>query len=98
MKDCCETILREYGLISRHKRDFHEIFDTEVHMLCLCGEDQCLESDTDLGLSLEVSDWPSHAGKLEAKINFDTTKFIRCYLSTADLSGHGSYDCIPRNI
>ena len=94
----CETILRECGWISRHQRDFYEIFDTEVHMICLCGDDQCLESDTDLGFSLEVSNWSSQAGKLEAKIKFDTEKFIRCYLPTADLSCYDPHDCIPRNI
>lgn len=82
----CEKILREHG------------FDTERNMICLYGEDQCLESDTDLGLSLEISTWSSHAGKLEAKIKFDVEKFVQYYLPTADLSCYGSLDCIPRDI
>jgi hypothetical protein len=67
-------------------------------MICLSGEDQCLESDTDLGLSLEISNWTSHGGKLEAKIKFDAEKFIRYYLPTASMSYYGSRNCIPCNI
>ncbi len=95
----CEKILRGYPWISRHKRDFDDIFDTERNMIYLRGEDQCLESDTDLGLSLEISTRSSHAGKLEAKIKFDVEKFVQYYLlPTADLSSYGSLDCIPRDI
>jgi hypothetical protein len=50
----CEKILREYDRISRHQEDFLELFDTEIHMICLCGDDQTLEVNTDIGLSLEI--------------------------------------------
>lgn len=94
----CRRILQEYGFISRHERDSHEIVDTEIHMVCLCGEDQVLENDTDLGLFVEVSGWSSHTGKLEAKLEFDVEKFIHHYLPSTALSCYDSVACIPRDV
>ncbi|KAI4264897.1 MAG: hypothetical protein L6R42_000011 [Xanthoria sp. 1 TBL-2021] len=94
----CVKILREYNSISRYQSDFFEIFDTEIQMICLRGEDQTLESFTDIGLSLEISDRSSHTGKLEAEIKFDVEKFVQYYIPTADLLCYGSINCIPREI
>lgn len=95
---CSYTILREYRDISAYERESHKIFDTGIQMIGLCGEDHCLESKIDLGLFVEISDLSSHTGKFEAKIEFDTGKFIQYYLHTADLSCYGSLECIPREI
>jgi hypothetical protein len=92
----CATILRNYESISGYRSDFFEIFDTEIQMICLCGEDQTLESSTDIGLSLEVSAQSSHTGKLEAEIKFDVGKFVQYYLPTTDLSCYDSIGYIPR--
>jgi hypothetical protein len=94
----CAKILREYKSISQYRSDSFEIFDTEIQMLCLCGDDQVLESSTDLGLSLEISDGSSHTGKLEADIRFDVEKFVQYYIPTADLSCYGSIGYIPGEI
>jgi hypothetical protein len=94
----CAQILREYHLTSRYQKDSFEIFDTETHLLCLCGDNQILESNTDIGLSLEISDLSSHAGKLEAKVEFDVGKFVQYYVPAADFLRYGSFDCIPRDV
>lgn len=67
-------------------------------MICLCREDQTLESFTDIGLFLEIADRSSYTGKLEAEIKFDIEKFVQYYIPTADLSCYGSIYCIPREI
>lgn len=90
-------ILRECDSISRCKSSSFEIFDREIQMICLCGEDQVLESSTDVGLSLAISDSSSQTGKLEAAINFDVEEFIQYYVPTVDLSRYGATD-IPREI
>jgi hypothetical protein len=94
----CASILQEYKSISKYRSGPFEIFDAEIQMLCLCGDDQALESSTNLGLSLEISDGSSHTGKLEADIRFDVEKFVQYYVPNADISCSGSIDYIPREI
>lgn len=67
-------------------------------MICSRGCDQALECDTDVGMSLEISDMSSHAGMLEAKIKFDLEKFVQYYVPTADIFYDGSTDHIPHEI
>jgi hypothetical protein len=92
----CARILREYRTISKNRSDSFEIFDTEIQMICMCGEDNALENFTDIGLSLGVSDQSSHTGKLEAMIQFDVGKFVQYYVPTADLSSYEAIGYIPR--
>jgi hypothetical protein len=94
----CAEILREYESISKYRSDSFEILDAKIQMLCLCGDSQVLESFTDLGLSVDISDGSSHTGKLEADIRFDVKKFVQYYVPTTDLSSCGSIDYIPREM
>ena len=57
-------------------------------MLFLFGADQCLECETDLGLSLDISIASTHVSRMEADIKFDLGTFIQYYVKAADLSYH----------
>lgn len=92
----CTRVLRKHGWISRGEEDFFEIFDTEIHMACLQGDQQALESSTDIGFSLEISDTSRYAGMFKAEIKFDIGQFIQYYVPTADFSRHVHSDYIPR--
>jgi hypothetical protein len=92
----CTSVLRKYNCISRGEEGFFEIFDTEIHMACLQGEQQALESRTDIGISLEISDTSCYAGMFKAEINFDIGQFIQYYVPTADVSYYVYSDSIPR--
>lgn len=94
----CATFLREYDTISQNQSKGFEIFDREIQMIFLCGENQILDSFTDNGLSLEISYYLDHAGKLDADIKFDVEKFVRYYMPTDDHSWYDSIDCIPRGL
>jgi len=45
-------------------------------MACLQGDQQALESGTNIGISLEISDASCYAGMFKAKISFDIRQFI----------------------
>ncbi|KAF2993357.1 hypothetical protein E8E13_001411 [Curvularia kusanoi] len=77
--------------------DFSEIFDTEMHMAFLQGDQQALESRTDMGISLEISDASRYAGLLETEINFDIEEFIQHYVPNADVSHNDYSEHIPRS-
>ena len=81
--------------MSRGEEDFSESFDTEIHMACLQGDQQVLESRTDMGISLEISDASRYAGMLEAEIRFDVREFVQHYVPTADVSYNDYRGYIP---
>jgi hypothetical protein len=54
-------------------------------MACLQGDQQALESGTNIGISLEISDASCYAGMFKAKISFD----IRHY---SDYIPRGTFD------
>ncbi|OAL44948.1 hypothetical protein IQ07DRAFT_684390 [Pyrenochaeta sp. DS3sAY3a] len=91
----CATILRVYERVSRDQSEPFEIFNQEIQMICLCGEDLILQSSTDIGLSLQISDQYSPPGKLDAQIKFDVEQFVRYYIPTADHSCYDNVNNIP---
>jgi hypothetical protein len=92
----CRSVLRRYEWIYRGQEDFSEIFDTEIHMAFLQGDQQALESRTDMGISLEISDASRYAGMLKTEISFDIGEFIQHYVPNADVSYNDYSEYIPR--
>lgn len=92
----CRSVLRRYEWIYRGQEDFSEIFDTEIHMAFLQGDQQALESRTDMGISLEISDASRYAGMLKTEISFDIGEFLQHYVPNADVSYNDYSGYIPR--
>jgi hypothetical protein len=92
----CRSVLRKYNWIFRGEEGFSETFDREIHMACLQGDQQTLESEIDIGISLEISDASCYAGMFKAKISFDIGQFIQYYVPTADACHNDYGDYIPR--
>jgi hypothetical protein len=65
-------------------------------MACLQGDQQALESGTNIGISLEISDASCYAGMFKAKISFDIRQFIQYYVPTVDICHNDYSDYIPR--
>jgi hypothetical protein len=65
-------------------------------MAFLQGDQQALESRTDMGISLEISDASRYAGMLKTEISFDIGEFIQHYVPNADVSYNDYSEYIPR--
>lgn len=89
------SILKAYDWITRDKDGFHQVFDSDLHIICTWGSDGLLESHMDVGLVLEVLD--HDAGKHTALIDFQVEDFIRYYLPTADLPCRDPLVCLQRD-
>jgi hypothetical protein len=87
------SILREYERVSEGQEFEVNFFDTRIHMLGF-SEDDGVEPNVDIGLYASLYSSTFSGGKLEARIEFNISKFIRYYIPTADRLTYGSTDCI----